>query len=172
MVRALDAAALGLVSAALGAACSGAPVPGTPLGTYKVVGQPLSNSCGLPAPDPWTFDVEVSESGNLFYFSWLDGTPPLSAPMASPSSVVLLATQQAGVDATADGGAGPCTMQRNDTISLSLSAGSPPPAFTGTIAYAFSVVQGATCSDQLQAGGGSYAVLPCTMSFSVSATRQ
>jgi hypothetical protein len=45
-------------------------------------------------------------------------------------------------------------------------------AFTGSIGYAFSVPSGVDCSDQLAAAGGMYATLPCTVSYSMTATLQ
>jgi hypothetical protein len=39
------------------------------------------------------------------------------------------------------------------------------------MAYAFSAASGADCSDQLAAGGGSYAALPCSVTYSLSARR-
>jgi hypothetical protein len=152
--------------------CSGTPLPGTLLGTYKVVGQPQTNSCGLAAPSPWTFDVQMSEDKGLLYWSWLDGSAPLSAPMAAgTTSVILTTTQRANVDGV-DGSLGPCTMQRNDSVTIDLANGMPPPSFAGTIRYDFSVAAGGDCSDQLAASGGQYTALPCTVKYSVTASRQ
>jgi hypothetical protein len=162
--------ALAAVGAALLQSCDGTPLPGTMLGTYTVVGQAQTNSCNLTAPSPWTFDAQLSEDGTLLYWSWLNGTSPLSAPVSSEMAT-LVASEQANVDGS-DGGAGPCTMQRDDNLELTLGSGSPPTSFTGTLTYAFSVVPGANCSDQLAAQGGSYAELPCTLSYALSATRQ
>jgi hypothetical protein len=156
---------------ACAAACSDTPLPGRLLGTYKVVGQVQSNSCGLDAPDPWTFDVQLSEDGSLLYWSWLDGTAPLSAELdPSQSSATLTANRQVNVDGTADGGFGPCTMQRSDRIPIVLASGWPPPSFNATIAYAFSASPGANCADQLTSSGGLYDTLPCGITYTVSAS--
>jgi hypothetical protein len=151
-------------------ACSDTPLPGRLLGTYKVVGEAQSNTCGLGAPNPWTFDVQLSEKGTLLYWSWLDGKAPLSAPIDALSTT-LTASEQANVDGTADGRDGPCTMERSDRIPLALAAGWPPPTFTGTIVFAFSASPGADCSDQLTARGGLYATLPCGITYTVSGSR-
>ena len=76
------------------------------------------------------------------------------------------------MDGTADGGLGPCTMDRNDTLQIDLGSGSPPSSFQGTINYAFSVASGWNCADQLASAGGQYATLPCTVTYSMTATRQ
>jgi hypothetical protein len=153
--------------------CSGTPLPGTQLGTYRVVAALQANTCGagLAAPNPWTFDVQLSQEGSTLYWSWLDGRPPLKNTR-SGNAVSLTNSQTSHVDASGDGGAGPCTMQRADTVQVALAAGSPPPSFQGTIQYAFSVSGGADCSDQLSASGGSYDELPCSVGYTTTAARQ
>ncbi len=153
-------------------ACSGSSLPGTMLGTYKVVGQVQTNSCGLGAPNPWIFDVQISQDRTTRYWSWLDGTPPLSSPVATVSNVTLTAARQVNADGTADGGLGPCTMDRADKVGITLGGGSPPASFAGSISYAFSVASGSDCSDQLAASQGQYDALPCTIRYAVAASRQ
>jgi hypothetical protein len=153
------------------AACSGNPLPGTMLGTYEVVAESQTNTCGLEAPNPWTFDVQLSEDGTTLYWSFMDGTPPLFSPLTGQSAT-LTATIQNNVDGTADGGLGPCTMERDDSLPITLGSGSPPPAFTGSIHYNFSVPAGAVCTDQLTASGGQYETLPCSITYSMTASRQ
>jgi hypothetical protein len=163
------AGALALVIA-LAAACSDTPLPGRLAGTYKVVGQIVTNTCGLDAPNPWTFDVQISEDGTLLYWSYLDGTSPLSSPLSAQLTATLTASEQENVDGTADGSFGPCTMIRTDSIPITLATGWPPPSFSGTIVYAFSASPGADCSDQLVSSGGLYDVLPCGITYSMSAS--
>src|SRR5580704_7203696 len=111
----------------LGTGCDEQPLPGTLLGTYTVDAQSQTNSCGLAAPNPWQFDVQMSEDGQLLYWSWMDGNPAVSAPL-SGMAATLLASQQANVDGV-DGGLGPCTMERDDTLEVTLGTGSPPTTF-------------------------------------------
>jgi hypothetical protein len=153
--------------------CSGNPLPGTQLGTYRVVAALKTNTCGagLAAPNPWTFDVQLSQQGSTFYWSWLDGNAPLKNTL-SGNDVSLTNSQTSNVDSSGDGGAGPCTMQRADTVQVTLGAGSPPSSFQGSIRYTFSVSGGADCSDQLSASGGSYDALPCSVSYTTTATHQ
>ncbi len=164
-----------LCAAALAASvsCAQSPLPGTQLGTYAVAATLGANSCGsgLGAPSPWKFDVQMSEESSTLYFSYLDGSPPLSSALSS-NSATLTATESANVDGTADSGAGPCSMTRNDTLKVDLAPASPPPTFTGTLEYDFEVAVGADCTDQLTANGGSYDVLPCSMTYSLTGTRQ
>jgi hypothetical protein len=162
---------IALVGPVVLVACADKPLPGKVLGTYKVVGQSQSNSCGLNAPNPWTFDVQLSEGGSTLYWSWMDGTPPLSAPLLDPQQAHLTTSVTLNVDAT-DAGAGPCTMQRDDAVMVTLASGATPATFTGTITYSFTATTGSDCSDQLVPAGGSYQALPCTITYSVAGSRQ
>lgn len=162
--------ALGATLCVCAGACHETALPGTLLGTYTVDAQSQTNSCDLLAPNPWQFEIQMSEDGALLYWSWMDGTPPISAPI-SGTAVTLLAGDVLNVDG-ADGGLGPCTMQRDDTLQVTLGSGSPPTTFSGSITYAFSVVAGSNCTDQLASVGGQYATLPCTVTYTASGTRQ
>jgi hypothetical protein len=160
------------VGAAVAAACSATPLPGTQYGTYKVTGQTETNSCGpgLDSPDPWVFNAQLSQDGTTIYWSFIDGNAPLSGALVS-DGVTLTTSTTANVDAT-DAGAGPCTMTRADAVVLTFASGSPPPSFTGTITYSFTVPSGSTCTDQLASSGGQYSTLPCTLEYTVTADRQ
>jgi len=158
--------------ASLATACvSCGSLPGS---TYAVTGELESNSCGTGqmAPNPWQFTVQVSEQNQTLSWNWLDDSPVLSAPLSTSATANLTATQTENVDAMADGGLGPCTLERDDAIDLTLAPGASPPTFSGTINYAFSVVSGSNCNDQLSSGGGTYQVLPCAISYSITASRQ
>jgi hypothetical protein len=163
---------LGLVPVAFAVVvvgCSSA-MPGASLGTYKVVGQSQSNSCGLGAPNPWTFDVQLSESGKTLYWDWLDGSPLLSGSVAS-SQVTINQTSEVNADST-DAGLGPCNLNTSSTFTLTLGSGGPPNGFSGTMSYSYAPASGATCSDVLTSGGGMYDNLPCSLTYTVTATRQ
>ena len=155
------------------AACSATPLPGKQLGTFKVTAQTSTNSCGggLAAPSPWTFDVQMSESDSLLYWSWMDGSPPLSGTLTAQSTAHVTNNTSVNVDAT-DAGGGPCTMERNDDLEITLGSDSPPSSFAATITYTFAAASGSDCSDQLASAGGSYAAVPCTLEYSATASRQ
>jgi hypothetical protein len=155
-----------------GSGCSETPLPGTNYGTYHVTGSTTSNTCGagLNPPDPWVFNAELSLDGQNVYWSWMDGTAPLSGPIKS-TTATLSTNNTANVDAT-DAGAGPCTLARADTLQVTFASGSPPATFEGTLTYSFSVPSGSTCTDQLSANGGLYDTLPCTMAYTLSGAHQ
>jgi hypothetical protein len=159
------------------AACSASALPGTALGTYNVTGTLGTNSCGsgLAPPSPWIFTTQMSEDGTTFYWEMSGGTE-LSSPMTSTTQVSLTSTVTANVDATEAGSAGPCDLQSTTAIGLTLAAGTPPPAFSGTATYTFTAATGVSsmvdCTDQLSASGGSYDTLPCTVTYSLAGTHQ
>jgi hypothetical protein len=159
----------------------GNPLPGTLLGTYQVMATAEANSCGsgLGAPSVYQFDIQLSEtdSDSMLYWNWLENTPIASGALAPVSTTdpqlqaTLTASQSSNVDAT-DAGAGPCTMDRDDSVVVTLGAGTPPASFAGTMSYAFTVESGADCSDQLTAAGGAYDELPCAVTYTIVAARQ
>jgi hypothetical protein len=166
--------------AVLAAGC-GNPLPGTLLGTYRVDATAQANGCGLGAPAREQFDVELSEATmgttTTLYWSWLKDMPIASGTLAAVSGsdptlqASLTASQSANVDGT-DAGPGPCTMDRADSLVVTLGTGTPPRSFTGTLSYTFSAASGADCTDQLAAAGGAYAALPCAVSYALAASRR
>ena len=169
-VTAVALAAAVAVALASSTGCSSAALPGQMLGTYKVVGQPQTNTCGLSAPNPWTFDVELSENQAMLYWDWLDGSPLLSGPVAAQAATI---TDHATVNAdSTDAGLGPCTLNTTSTLQVNFGAGNPPGDFAATLSYSYTPASGATCTDVLTSSGGMYDQLPCTVTYTASATRQ
>jgi hypothetical protein len=161
------ALAVAFVLAVPVAACNATPLPGTQLGTFKVTGQSTTNSCGIGAPNPWTFDVQLSQSGSTVYWSWMDGSAPLSGPVNAASHASIEDSLAGNVDGT-EASLGPCTLDRSDDLELDLASGS----FTGTISYSYTAASGANCTDQLTGSGGTFDTLPCTVTYSVTAAKQ
>ena len=152
------------------AACGSNALPGTQLGTYKVSGTSTTNTCGLGAPNPWQFDVQLSQQNATLYWSWLDGSPLLSGPLGG-STASITSTNTVNADST-DAALGPCNLTRSDALDITLGAGSPPGSFAGTVSYTYSVPSGSSCTDQLAASGGMFNALPCTVTYSVSGAHQ
>ena len=167
MLRAACCSSLALALAIPFAACNSTPLPGTQLGTFKVTGQSTANTCGLGAPNPWTFDVRLSQSGSTLYWSWMDGSAPLSGPVNADAQASIEDSVAGNVDGT-EASLGPCTLDRSDNLQLDLASGS----FTGTISYSYTAAAGADCTDQLMGSGGTFETLPCTVTYSVTAAQQ
>ncbi len=167
-----------LVSTVMGA-CStptnGTSLPGTPAGTFNVVGTLGTNTCGdgLGLSNPWDFPLQMSVDGTVLYLAETDGSGQMSGPITG-TSAVLTATGTANVDAT-EAGAGSCNLTLTATFNLDLNSESSPTSFTGSVSYAYAVATGvasAACNDQLSSSGGDYAVLPCYFTYSLSGTHQ
>jgi hypothetical protein len=143
-------------------------MPGTNEGIYTVTAMLQGNACGpgVEAPSPWKFNVELSQQASTLFWNSMDGSPLLQGEIAS-SAVSMTNSTDNIVDSTADGGPGPCEMNRHDVLTLDLT-GSPPRSFTGTLTYTFSVDTGSDCSDQMRSAGGQYTALPCTVSYTLS----
>lgn len=144
-------------------------MPGNTLGIYHVDASVQTNTCGagLGAPSPWKFNVELSLAATKLYWNSMDGSPLLVGEI-SGKAVSLDDTEGGSADSAPDGAPGPCTMERVETISLTLDSSSKPRSFNGTLTYAFSVVSGSDCSDQMSAQGGIYDTLPCTLTYGVA----
>ncbi|MDP9152197.1 MAG: hypothetical protein M3O36_19910 [Myxococcota bacterium] len=163
---------------ALVAACTAqASLPGTALGTYNVTGTLGTNTCGssLGPSNPWTFSVSLSKDGTTLYWENTSGSGQLSGALNASGMATLTTTITANVDAS-EAGAGACYLQDTQTIALALASGSTPSGFTGTFTYAFAVATtiatSVNCGDQLASAGGPYATLPCTVAYSLKATRR
>jgi hypothetical protein len=161
-----------ILAAAPAASCADQAMPGTIWGDYAVVGTSTANTCGAGqgAPDPWKFTVELSKDGSKLYWNWLDSNPAVAGVLVS-NSTTISASQQSNVDSS-EAGAGACTMERDDTLTVTVGSGTTPTTFTGTMTYSFAATSGSSCADQLTTSGGTYAALPCSMAYTLSATKQ
>jgi len=156
--------------------CSGnkdPKIPGDELGTYKVVANLDSSTCGpgaLGAKDVWQFDVKLSRDGDALY--WLNGAEAISGAVASDGVSFAFETH---VDVQAiNPGKGQigCVISRVDSGSGTLSSSSlEVESFEGLLRYGFQPTTGSDCQPLVGVEGGFYA-LPCEMSYRLSATRQ
>ena len=156
------------------------PLPGDSLGKYSVVATLSSNTCGsgIDATNPWDFSAEMSKDGTTLYFENEDGTDEVSGSYdtADDTSATLVAAQTKNVNAASANLGTVCNLTLATTYALTLGATSPPTSFTGTATYAYSVATAISsdtdCSAQLSSAGGKYDTLPCTVTYSLKATKQ
>jgi hypothetical protein len=157
-------------------ACSGTDPdePGTVLGTYSVTGTLKTNTCGAgQAPNPWDFSVKLSTDPGTLY--WIQGSLPVAGTL-STANVAALTSTSTQASYLGDSSVPLCAIDRTDTLSATLV---PDPtlaheysAFSGTLTYAFTQDSASTdCSSALTENGGGYAALPCSVSYTLSATR-
>jgi hypothetical protein len=148
-------------------------VPGDELGSYHVIANLETSTCGpgaLGSTDLWEFDVKLSKDGHDLY--WLNGAEAIPGSLAA-DGVSFAFDSQVVVQAIAPGKGRPgCTIARTDSGSGQLSSPSAPvDAFAGTLRYGFQAVQGSDCQELMGVPGGFYA-LPCEMSYKMSANRK
>lgn len=167
-----------LVSLAFVGGCQPtASLPGTSLGDYNVVGTLGTNTCGsgINPTNPWDFTVELSEDGTTLYMAKTDGTDEVSGAVAS-TAATLTSVVTSNVDGSDAGGAGTCDMTDATTFTLTLATAAAPASFTGSVSYTYSAATGVSsavnCTDQLTASGGTYATLPCTVTYALAGTKK
>jgi hypothetical protein len=159
--------------------CETSSLPGTSLGNFSVVGTLKTNTCGsgIGAANPWDFTQALSKDGTTLYMANTDGSDEVSGSLASTSatSATLTMTTTSNVDGN-EAGAGTCNLTTATSVALALSSASSPTSFSGTATYNYSVATGLStstdCTDQLSSSGGSYATLPCTVTYALAGTRQ
>jgi hypothetical protein len=151
-------------------------LPGTSLGTFAVVATLGTNTCGsgISATNPWDFDVEMSKDSSTLYLAKTDGSDEVSGTVSSTTGTLasVVTTNADGSDA----GAGVCDLTQSTSWALTLASASSPASFSGTVTYTYAAATGVSstndCTDQLTSSGGTYATLPCTVTYSLAGTRQ
>jgi hypothetical protein len=149
-----------------------AKTPGEPLGTFHVIGQLESSSCGpgaLGSSDLWEFDVRLSRDGNDLY--WLNGAEAIPGRIAA-DGVSFAFDSRVAVDVIPAGKGHPgCMIVRSDTAQGELSSpGIDVVSFTGRMRFGYAPSAASDCSSVVGVDGG-FAILPCDMSYLVEAAR-
>ena len=155
-----------------------ATLPGDSLGKYKVVGALGTNTCGsgINASNPYDFTVQLSKDGTTLYLALEDGSGEVSGGFDSSddTSATLVSAVTENVNGATTGSV--CNLTLTTSFALKLATDSPPTTFAGSAAYAYSVATGVSsntdCTAQLASAGGKYSTLPCTVTYSLTATRQ
>ena len=172
---------LGIAGIAGGSGCSGHDPyrPGEGVGAFHVTSKLVSTTCG-PTPDPWEFDVKLRHDATTLF--WVQGSAPISGQLDATARAVMktsVVNTVRAADAKTQTPA--CTMSRTDVVDLVLAPATAPSmtaadvgaatSFKGTLGYRFIAVDGSSCEDQLTDSGGDFAVLPCAVSYEITATR-
>ena len=146
--------------------------PGELLGTYEVTATRETTTCGenaLGSPATWEFEVRLSRGdGDLYWDSGAEVTPGTLGSDGRRFSFVtsLVVDMRAGETPS---NLPPCTIVRGDRAEglLDEDAG----GFTGELAYSFTPLQGSDCGDLVTGAQPTFAALPCTMTYVLSAER-
>ena len=147
--------------------------PGTPLGTYHVVGKLLANECGAAGatdgapPATWEFDVRLSRDRSALY--WVQGGLPVQGQLDAHAHAKMASTGTQKIhDANPKQGIAYCGITRTDALDVTMTSDE---VFTGTLEYDFAASDGSDCSDQVASAGGSFAALPCATRYDLSGSR-
>jgi hypothetical protein len=170
----LAIALLGIVGATASGCTGKDPYnPGTPLGTYHVVGKLLANECGAAGsvdgapPATWEFDVRLSRDQSTLY--WVQGGLPVQGQLDAHAHAKMVSSDTRKIhDANPKQGVAYCGITRSDGLDVTMNSDD---AFVGTLAYSFSASDGSDCTDQLSTAGGAFAALPCTTRYDLSGAR-
>jgi hypothetical protein len=165
------------IAGAPAAGCANAAaLPGTAWGTFSVVGTLGTNTCGTgvgPA-NPWDFDADVSLDGTTVYLEQSGTSSELTGTLSGTATTLTMASTS-NVDAT-DAGDGACNLTQSASLALTFDSATAPTSFTGTAVYTFAaatdVSADTNCTDQLTSSGGVYDTLPCTINYTLTATKQ
>lgn len=170
-------ASLTLVGACVPA---GSSLPGDSFGKYDVTATLGTNTCGsgVQATNPWKFSAEMSKDGSTLYFINEDGSDEVSGGYdgTDETSATLVSAVTQNVNGASANLGTVCNLTLTTTYALTLGSTSPPPTVTGHVSYAYTVATALSsntdCSSQLSSAGGKYATLPCTVTYSLKATRK
>ncbi|MDI3282972.1 hypothetical protein [Polyangium sp. 15x6] len=146
--------------------------PGELLGTYEVSATRETTTCGegaLGSTATWEFEVRLSRGDGVLY--WDSGAEVTAGTLGSDDRRFSFDTSLV-VDMRAGGTPSnlpPCTIVRGDRAEglLDEDAG----GFSGELAYTFTPSQGSDCSDLVTGPAPTFAALPCTMTYVLSADR-
>ncbi|HVJ17655.1 MAG TPA: hypothetical protein VM686_19675 [Polyangiaceae bacterium] len=162
---------LGLLSVACGEGGHGG-IPGEELGTYGVVGTLSSSSCGpdaLGATDPWQFEVRLSKADRELF--WLNGREAIAGRLSTDGVTFEFETRVEVEALPAERGRKACVVSRSDQAQGVLSAAAGDVlAFSGELAFGYSVLEDSDCSPLVGVTGG-FAALPCSMAYALQAAR-
>lgn len=150
--------------------------PGESIGAFHVTAKLVSTTCGK-TPDPWAFDVRLRHDKTTLY--WVQGDAPISGLVDPGARAVLKSSATQTLRAEDPKRAlAACAMARADVLDLVLAPIAKPvtdlqPAtsFKGTLAYRFTVAEGADCEDQLAGAGGDFDALPCNVLYDLEGLR-
>lgn len=145
-----------------------AKVPGEPLGTFEVIAELDSSTCGsgaLGSTDFWEFEVQLSKDFDQLF--WLNGREVIPGRIASDGESFEFDTRVQVEVLEPERGALGCTLNRQDRASGRLGfRGDSVDSFTGRLTFAYMPSSDSDCSPLIGVEGG-FSVLPCEMKYDV-----
>ncbi len=163
---------------ALAGCVQASDLPGTSLGTWSVAAKLSTNTCGanLGAENPWDFTADLSKDDSTLYLEDTSTSDQVSGVVDSTNgtTATLISAVTSNVDGV-NGATGPCNLTLSSSYAVTLDDATAPKNFTGTATFTYAGATGVSstndCTDQLSSNGGKYDTLPCTVTYTLSATK-
>lgn len=145
-----------------------AKVPGEPLGTFEVIAELDSSTCGagaLGSTDLWEFEVQLSKDYDQLF--WLNGREVIPGRIASDGESFEFDTRVQVEVLEPEPGVLGCTLNRQDRASGRLDyQDEAVNSFTGRLTFAYTPSSDSDCSPLIGVEGG-FSALPCEMKYDV-----
>jgi hypothetical protein len=147
-------------------ACTNGHEPGEPLGTFAVVAELSSSSCGkgaLGAADPWKFEIKLARFERELF--WRNGREDITGTLEKDGVTFRFDTRVEAEAVPAGRGVAACVLSRKDHAEGRLSSAEGDVlSFEGSLDFEFSQVEGSDCTSIIGVPGG-FEKLPCAMSY-------
>jgi hypothetical protein len=148
------------------AACMNGHEPGEELGTFSVVAELASSTCGkgaLGATDPWKFEIKLARFERELF--WRNGREDITGTLEADGVSFRFDTRVEAEVVPAQRGTKACVISRKDHAEGRLSSPDDDVvSFEGSLDFEFSAVDGSDCSSVIGVPGG-FEKLPCRMTY-------
>ncbi len=160
---------LALLLSSVSSCSQSTAMPGTGLGTFAISATRTADTCGsgIASEASWKFDIELSVDDSQLYWRQDDAT--VSAYLNASNEATFEGSMTSTLEP--DAGAAACVVTRTDSTVIKLDAKTDTKAVSGTISFSYAAEPGRDCSRQLASAGGSFAALPCALSYSFTGVR-
>lgn len=170
-------------------ACRAPTLTGESVGQYGVTGTLVENTCGegYPAPDTFSFFVEIRHEADLVGYWKLADAPLVSGTVEREGDFRFVdRSQVVAIPNDVMAGVAGCALEREEVVAGTLlgapiateadvpDGGAPEPAlpgeqrFEGTTTIAVTPTDG-DCTPLLGSAGGPFGALPCAVRFDLAA---
>jgi hypothetical protein len=147
-------------------ACTNGHEPGEPLGTFSVVAELSSSTCGsgaLGAADPWKFEIKLARFERELF--WRNGREDITGSLEADGVTFRFDTRVEAEAVPAQKGVAACVLSRKDHAEGRLSSADEDVlSFEASLDFEFSVADGSDCTSIIGVPGG-FEKLPCKMSY-------
>jgi hypothetical protein len=148
-----------------------AHMPGTDLGSFSVVANVTSNTCGdgaLGEQPSWQFSVHFEMDPGVLY--WNNGQEVLTGTLSDDGSFSIDSSVVQNMRDPNVVGPLPCSIVRTDHAAGKFNSAKNPTSFTGQLSYTFSPTSGSTCDDLWMSDAPIVAALPCGFTYQATGT--